>query len=802
MRQYEADRVDNQIDVMSKAFLGLTVGCARCHDHKFDAISTKDYYALADIFKSSRQQDALLDPGAEIERATEELQSAYAKSGDVLREVVPRPSKGASKEFAQWLLYARQVAAGQPLAQVAGENQLNVESFTRWIKARDSPDVQQASHPLHAWHALSRAEEIEAAREQLSAALMKADALAKASVPSRPDDKTRQEANPDAKSGDKSTAATVASTAASRPPRWIAQAETGGFADWRLTGWAFGRGPLAAAQWDALASAPAVLCSGGLHSGVLAGNLRGVARSPTFTVANKQIHIHARGHKARVRVVVDGFLIDEVSDLLFAGLIAQVKDKDRFQWITLAGDLQNYLGHRAYIVLVDDDDGFVEVDRIVASDGPPPSDPPNVLLLPRLVRAEPLSPEALAAAYGDAWDDTLAQWHAGKLDAQHADLLNWMLSSGLIDTSDSAKKLAAIGAEVQKLGERLPAPLKALAIADGTAVDEPVYVRGRHQNPGEAAARRFLEALGGAEHPINAAGSGRLELARQMLSPDNPFVARVAVNRVWHHLFGRGIVPTVDNFGVQGQPPTHPELLDYLADEFVRDGWSQKRLIRRIVLSRTYQMASKSSDAAAEDRDPTNVLWHRTLVRRLEGEAIRDSLLAVSGSLNETMYGRPVPIYLTPFMDGRGRPNKSGPLDGDGRRTIYIAVLRNFLSPMMLAFDMPTPFTAIGRRNVSNVPAQALIMLNDPLVAELSRRWAGRLIAEAPDESREARIARMYERALCRPPSKDEVSAVQEFLDQQCHLHGVAREQCLSSQKVWEDLAHVLFNTKEFVLRE
>src|SRR5262249_25621732 len=155
--------------------------------------------------------------------------------------------------------------------------------------------------------------------------------------------------------------------------------------------------------------------------------------------------------------------------------------------------------------------------------------------------------------------------------------------------------------------------------------------------------------------------------------------------------------------------PTHPELLDYLAARFVRADWSVKKLIRELVLSSAYQMSSHP-EQKAEQIDPQNLLLHRMRVRRLEGEVIRDSLLALSGQLDERLYGKPVPVPLPPFQDGRGRP-MSGPLDGDGRRSIYLAVRRNFLSSFLLAFDTPIPFSTVGRRTVSNVPAQALILM-------------------------------------------------------------------------------------------
>jgi hypothetical protein len=340
--------------------------------------------------------------------------------------------------------------------------------------------------------------------------------------------------------------------------------------------------------------------------------------------------------------------------------------------------------------------------------------------------------------------------------------------------------------------------MRVLAAADGEGVDERVFLRGSHKNLGEAVPRGFLQAIAGPPAPSDAAGSRRLEIARLVTDPSNPLTARVFVNRVWHHLFGRGIVPTVDDFGVMGQPPTHPELLDYLADRFVKEGWSLKRLVRAIVLSATYQMSSLPADPRAKEVDPQDTLLHHMPVRRLEAEAIRDAILAVSGRLDRTVYAPPVEVYLTPFMEGRGKPQTSGPLDGDGKRSLYVSVRRNFLPPTMLAFDFPVPFNTIGRRSVSNVPAQALILLNDPFVVGQATVWATNVLAE-PGLSPRQRVGRMYERAFARPPTEKEADEAIAFVHSQGAALGLSEDQRVNDVRPWTDLAHVLFNVKEFI---
>jgi hypothetical protein len=199
------------------------------------------------------------------------------------------------------------------------------------------------------------------------------------------------------------------------------------------------------------------------------------------------------------------------------------------------------------------------------------------------------------------------------------------------------------------------------------------------------------------------------------------------------------------------------------------------------------------ADAAADEADPQDLLLHRMRLRRLEGEAIRDAMLAVSGRLDSRLFGPPVPVYLSEFLDGRGRPGTGGPRDGAGRRSIYLAVRRNFLSPLLTAFDTPTPFSTVGRRNVSNVPAQALILLNDPFVHDQAATWARRILADQGTTSE--RVGRMYRQAFGRPPDSHECRLCLAFLAQQRAMHGVDE----AAPAPWTDLAHTLFNAKEFV---
>ena len=209
-----------------------------------------------------------------------------------------------------------------------------------------------------------------------------------------------------------------------------------------------------------------------------------------------------------------------------------------------------------------------------------------------------------------------------------------------------------------------------------------------------------------------------------------------------------------------------------------------------------YQRTSDRNSSEVEEQDPQNLLLHRQNIRRMTSESLRDSILFVSGSLNEQRFGPPVPVHLTAFMDGRGKP-KSGPLDGNGRRSIYTSVRRNFLSPMMLTFDTPIPFSTVGKRNQSNVPAQSLTLMNDPFVHDQAKKWAERVVKDGSKDATQ-RIDAMFVGAIGRPPTDTERQAALSFVQRAAQQANVPDDKVLIDAKVWRELCHAMFNVKGF----
>ncbi|MCH2154238.1 MAG: DUF1549 and DUF1553 domain-containing protein, partial [Phycisphaerales bacterium] len=619
VRQDEADRMANQIGVFGKAFSGITIDCARCHDHKFDPIPTQDYYALTGYLQSSRRRNAYLDPGGRIE--------------DKLRELAEQKNS----------LTAPLHTAAAPMDHSSDNDVMLIESF-------DS-DLD----------------------------------------------------------------------------------------DWFPDGQAFDgiiQGGQAYVQDDRILQAS----SGLIHSGTRSSRAQGTIRSPSFTIDGDFIHHRVKGRAGRIRVIIDGFLMNEYNPLLFEDCL---KNIDNEQWHHVAQKVGKYKGHTAWIEYSDDGDGWIAIDEVRFSDE----------------QQEPL----------------------------------WSGSVDELNPTHDQDQLAASLESILEQEAAIDAPVRVLAIMDGTPEDEYVFIRGDHKQVGPQALRS-APSIWGRSATASSESSGRLELAESLVSPENPLTSRVMANRIWHHLMGRGIVATVDDFGAMGQPPTHPELLDHLATRLQSD-WSIKNLIRDVVLSRTYGMSSQSREDA-ESIDPMNELWHHRPVKRLNAEAVRDAILTTSGSLNPETGGPPVAVHLTDFMTGRGRPGTSGPLDGHGRRTVYQEVRRNFLSPLLLAFDFPLPSETAGKRSLSNVPAQSLILMNDPFVHDQCHKWA-RTLQEQHDDLHE-RVTAMYRMALARPPSDQEQELSLGFIKEQSEAHRqLGHEE--PERAAWADLGHAIINTKEYI---
>jgi hypothetical protein len=671
IRKDESDRFDNMIDVMSKAFLGVTVACARCHDHKFDAISTADYYSLAGFLQSSDYRQVSFESLEHNRQVANELRELDAKY----------------QKLVEGLLAEKQIEI--PKAEVSHESEQAQKHVVVDYAKLNATDYLQDGYIFGS--------------------------------------KPRKLGEPYLEVKDSGTSIRFAMrAAASSDPFWNGL-ET--------------RSEKGSQDKNRLATLP---------------RSSRTLRTPTFELKQGTVACRVRG-AGHIVACVDSHRL--IAGPLHGETIQSFKADD--EWVEFK--LQRYIGHRLHLEFTPEVGQQIEVVLIVQG-----ASKESRELLVAYEKEQESIVEQLEEAANESVKDRLQD--LANLWAQEREILRskLMLRSNV-----------------------------AMAMMDGSGEDEHILIRGNSSKPGKIEPRHFLTAVMGNKSMDIASGSGRLELARQINSPANPLTHRVFVNRIWHHLMGRGIVSTTDDFGVLGQRPTHSELLDYLANRFLADGQSLKRMIRFIVLSRTYQMSSKAN-AEGSASDPKNLLWHYRPPKRLEGEAIRDALLNVSGELDPSMYGEPIPIHLTSFMDGRGRPKESGPLDGARRRSIYLAVRRNFLSPFMLAFDTPSPFSSMGRRNVSNVPAQALILMNDPFVVQQSKKWAERIVASPiSNDSRpnELRIEAMYRAAFTRFPTDRETKVALDFLSSR-------RSEDESSDvpvEVWADLAHALINTKEFI---
>jgi hypothetical protein len=431
--------------------------------------------------------------------------------------------------------------------------------------------------------------------------------------------------------------------------------------------------------------------------------------------------------------------------------------------------------------------------------GDDPAKPINALVKAAIVKQPPASMADLAALYGNLLAEIEKQWVAAagatppaeKLPDAAAEELRQalygpqaptVLDDGLarrLFARDVRDHLTQLQRQIDEFQVSSPAaPARAMVLNDAPQPSEPhIFIRGNPGRGGEKVPRQFLAVLSPAERKPFAQGSGRLELAESIASPDNPLTARVFVNRVWLHHFGAGLVRTPSDFGARSDPPTHPALLDWLARTFMDQGWSIKKLHRAILLSSAYQQTSDDRPEGLA-ADPENRLLWKMNRQRLDFEALRDAYLSAAGKLDETVGGRPVDLWKAPFT---------------ARRTVYGYIDRQDLPGVFRVFDFANPDVSNDQRPKTTVPQQALFAMNSPFVLEQVRHLAAR--AEIAGEADPAkRVAALYRAVLSRSAEPAEIELALKFI-QAAPVAG----QPQSNLSPWEQYAQVLLCTNEFV---
>lgn len=380
--------------------------------------------------------------------------------------------------------------------------------------------------------------------------------------------------------------------------------------------------------------------------------------------------------------------------------------------------------------------------------------------------------------------------------------LKRQLDEAIAAVKNAVTKVAQFKAELTPLQaavdelkkKRPPTPRYAMSARDRPdPTDTKVAFGGNLGQLGDVAPRGFLTALQIPDVPgINPEQSGRLELANWMTSRHNPLTARVIVNRIWHHLFGRGLVESVDNFGLLGSPPSHPELLDTLAAQFMDDGWSMKRMIRRIVTSRTYQLSGVLHDQNMQIEPDNRLLW-RSSPRRLPVEVIRDTILAVSGQLDLTP---PEGSSVTELGDQMVRGVDTRKLQpANNHRSVYLPVIRDYAPDMFDRFDFPSSALVSGKRAVTNTPSQALFLRNSEFVEEQANHAARRLLAvkKASDDAGQIDLAMQW--VLCRGANETEREAAFQLLESVQKSETEIKDH---EEVAWSAIFKALFATAEF----
>jgi hypothetical protein len=685
----EMDIIDEQIDTLGKTFMGITLGCSRCHDHKFDPFPATDYYALAGIFKSTKTM--------------------------LNFQVV-----------ADW--------QERPLASQADQDRLKVVEDQIKERRQNSEKLRKACGEI----ALSKA------RRKIRYYFQAAKQIVEAER-SRPTLLPKIEQN------------------ATNIPKESLLIEAEDFVRGNVlkdkTGFGKGIGVL-------------------VNAGEYPNYTEYEITPPQAGVYQIDLR-YASGDPRPILLYVNGVLVNSNA----AGQVSGGFNPDSQRWFSegifhlKAGKNTIRLQRESY---------FPHIDKILLS--PTQGDKAQT----PLTQETELLPELLAQVAEKIR-------YSKNITEQEITLELPESPDSLFAPSDQAR-LKAWAEEIKALEKQKPNLPRAMAVSEGKPTNLKVHLRGDYLTLGKECSRRFPVVLAGEKQtPIDNSRSGRLEFAHWLTRPDHPLTARVFVNRVWRWHFGKGIVGSTDNFGSLGERPSNQPLLDWLATTFVADGWSLKNLHRRIMLSKTYQQSTSTSAKAARI-DPENRLLSHFPRRRLEAEAVRDAILAVSGQLDRTIGGS--------LLNFRHREYVTSTANADPvnyrsqRRSLYLPVIRSALYDVFTAFDFGDPTVMNGDRASTTVAPQALFMMNSPLVLEQSKLMAERLrgFTEWNDSLKINQAFLLCYGRPAKPAETERLLALLARLDQAYLPTTPKQEERLI--RVWQSLCKTLLSSNEFIYIE
>lgn len=716
----EARIFDGMIKAVGSAFHGLTITCARCHDHKFDAITDEDYYSLYGIIRSSRLNYANIASSTHTPQLLADLEKAHHSAVQSILGMATTDQLPALLVTVRSILDSPETKATLEELK-ALKDQAHIDRLNSFHTALSE---------THGAHITNWAFQILFGTEPELAGLR--HWIRNEKIPTDPIHTSTKKLT------------------------W----QTHGSGIRKLENPAF------IIHEDRITSA--------IGSGYLAGDhsarLDGVLRSEDFTLDGEHITLWVKGIGATVSLRIRHY--EMAGSGPTTGVLRKKIETNQWQRITFPTTL--WKGETAHLEILQN--GWA-ARYIGVREGPPnPHGRAYVALTD-----QPPAWNSIWAKKADPIQAISELLAADSPTPAQAEVLATLFRTGLL-TSEKTPELEKFNA----LQNQIAKPVYVRSLIDGHSYEQQIFIRGNHQKHStEENPRHFLDGLGG--EMISSKGSGRRQWAEQLISTDNPLTARVRVNQLWARVFGRGIVSSVDDFGEMGTLPSHPELLDFLAQDFVKEGWSMKAMIRKMVLSQTFRMSSVPSESARQ-LDPDNALLQRMPIRRMEAESVRDHLLSVSGELKKDLFGYSVNAYVKDQPGSRAKPN-DGPLDGNGRRSIYIGVRRNYLSSFLTSFDFPVLPEPVANRPVTTVPAQSLALLNHPLIHEQSRKWAEKILSQKT--SPEERINRLHRQAFSRNATEQELIWAKAALDQ------LSADQ--SELETWTAFCHLMINRKEFL---